>query len=46
MIESEHIVMELTAEERLQLDELLYHYRQHAKIQEMKRYIQHGSITT
>ena len=39
-------IMELTAEERSQLDALLQHYRQHAKIQEMKRYIQHGSITT
>ena len=38
--------MELTTEERSQLDALLYHYRQHAKIQEMKRYIQHGAITT
>lgn len=38
--------MELTAEERSQLDALLHCYRQHAKIQEMKRYIQHGSITT
>ena len=38
--------MELTAEERSQLDALLCHYRQHAKIQEMKRDIQHGSITT
>lgn len=38
--------MELTAEERSQLDAMLHHYRQHAKIQEMKRYIQHGSITT
>ena len=39
-------IMELTAEERSQLDALLQHYRQHAKIQEMKRYIQHGAITT
>lgn len=39
-------IMELTAEERSQLDALLHCYRQHAKIQEMKRYIQHGSITT
>ena len=39
-------IMELTAEERSQLDALLQRYRQHAKIQEMKRYIQHGSITT
>ena len=38
--------MELTVEERSQLDALLHHYRQHAKIQEMKRYIQHGAITT
>ena len=38
--------MELTTEERSQLDALLNDYRQHAKIQEMKRYIQHGSITT
>ena len=38
--------MELIAEERSQLDALLHCYRQHAKIQEMKRYIQHGAITT
>ena len=38
--------MELTTEEQVQLDALLHCYRQHAKIQEMKRYIQHGSITT
>ena len=38
--------MELTTEERSQLDALLQHYRQHAKIQEMKRYIQHGAVTT
>ena len=38
--------MEMTAEERSQLDALLHCYRQHAKIQEMKRYIQHGAITT
>ena len=38
--------MELTVEERSQLDAMLHHYRQHAKIQEMKRYIQHGAITT
>ena len=38
--------MELTNEEQVQLAALLYCYRQHAKIQEMKRYIQHGSITT
>ena len=38
--------MELTTEERSQLDALLQHYRQHAKIQEMKRYIQHGATTT
>ena len=38
--------MELTTEERSQLDVLLQHYRQHAKIQEMKRYIQHGATTT
>ena len=38
--------MELTNEEQVQLDALLHCYRQHAKIQEMRRYIQHGSITT
>ena len=38
--------MELTSEEQSQLDALLQRFRQHAKIQEMKRYIQHGSITT
>ena len=38
--------MELTSEEQVQLDTLLCQFRQHAKIQEMKHYIQHGSITT
>ena len=40
------MMMELTDEEQSQLDALLQRYRQHAKIQEMKRYIQHGAITT
>ena len=40
------MMMELTDEEQSQLVALLQRYRQHAKIQEMKRYIQHGAITT
>lgn len=38
--------MELTAEEQSQLDAFLRRYRRHEKVQEMKRYIQHGSIST
>lgn len=38
--------MELTLEEQEQLDTLLRYYRAHEKVQEMKRYIQHGVIST
>jgi uncharacterized protein len=38
--------MDLTIEEQAELDRLLQRYRQNAKVQEMKRYIQHGRVST
>lgn len=38
--------MKLTDEEQVELDRFLLKYRGHEKIQEMRRYIQHGAITT
>lgn len=38
--------MELTPQEKLQLDFLLHKYRKHPKVCEMKQYMQHGKIST
>lgn len=38
--------MKLTLQEQKHLDSLLKKYRKDAKVLEMKKYIQHGSITT
>ena len=40
------IMMQLTVEEQKRLNQILNQYRTHEKIQEMRRYIQHGAITT
>ncbi|MEY8332286.1 HD family phosphohydrolase [Lachnospiraceae bacterium 47-T17] len=40
------IFMELSREEQEVLDALLRELRRHPKVQEMKRYIQHGAIST
>lgn len=39
-------MMELTPQERVHLDFLLARFRNDPKVQEMKNYIQHGTITT
>lgn len=38
--------MELSGEERTQLDDMLRAMRRHPRVQEMKQYIQHGAIST
>lgn len=38
--------MNLTNLERIHLNGLLEEYKRNPKVQEMKRYIQHGSIST
>lgn len=38
--------MELSGEERTQLDDMLRALRRHPRVQEMKQYIQHGAIST
>ena len=46
MCEVGEVHMKLTDREQTELDHFLRAYRTHEKIQEMRRYIQHGAITT
>lgn len=46
MCKAGEVHMKLTDREQTELDHFLRAYRTHEKIQEMRRYIQHGAITT